>query len=68
MRFGPSPGLQIWQAPHSGRGRTSHGQGHDAPTTVSNIGVAIFVADRDAALAFFTEKLGFEGPRRNALR
>jgi lactoylglutathione lyase len=32
-----------------------------ATTTVSNIGVAMFtVADQDAALAFYTEKLGFE--------
>jgi lactoylglutathione lyase len=32
-----------------------------APTTISNIGVAMFtVADQDAALAFYTEKLGFE--------
>ena len=32
-----------------------------APTTVSNIGVVMFtVADQDAALAFYTEKLGFE--------
>jgi catechol 2,3-dioxygenase-like lactoylglutathione lyase family enzyme len=32
-----------------------------APTTVSDIGVAMFsVADQDAALAFYTEKLGFE--------
>jgi lactoylglutathione lyase len=32
-----------------------------APTTVSNIGVAMFtVADQDAALVFYTEKLGFE--------
>jgi lactoylglutathione lyase len=31
------------------------------PTTVSNIGVAMFtVADQDAALAFYTDKLGFE--------
>jgi lactoylglutathione lyase len=31
------------------------------PTTVANIGVAMFaVADQDAALAFYTEKLGFE--------
>jgi lactoylglutathione lyase len=30
-------------------------------TTVSNIGVAIFaVADQDEALAFYTEKLGYE--------
>ena len=30
-------------------------------TTVSNIGVMMFtVADQDAALAFYTEKLGFE--------
>ena len=32
-----------------------------APTTVSNIGVAMFtVADQDAALAFYTQKLGYE--------
>jgi lactoylglutathione lyase len=32
-----------------------------SPTTVSNIGVAMFtVADQDAARAFYTEKLGFE--------
>jgi len=32
-----------------------------APTTVSNLGVAMFtVADQDAALAFYTGKLGFE--------
>ncbi len=32
-----------------------------APTTLSNIGVAMFsVADQDAAVAFYTEKLGFE--------
>jgi catechol 2,3-dioxygenase-like lactoylglutathione lyase family enzyme len=32
-----------------------------APTTVSSIGVAMFtVSDQDAALAFYTEKLGFE--------
>ena len=31
------------------------------PTTLSDIGVAMFtVADQDAALAFYTEKLGFE--------
>jgi catechol 2,3-dioxygenase-like lactoylglutathione lyase family enzyme len=31
------------------------------PTTMTNIGVAMFtVADQDAALAFYTEKLGFE--------
>ncbi len=39
-------------------GMTTTGQ---APTTVTNIGVAMFsVADQDAALAFYTEKLGFE--------
>jgi lactoylglutathione lyase len=33
----------------------------NTPTSVSNIGVAMFtVADQDAALAFYTEKLGFE--------
>ena len=32
-----------------------------SPTTVSNLGVAMFtVADQDAALAFYTQKLGFE--------
>jgi lactoylglutathione lyase len=32
-----------------------------SPTTVSSIGVVMFtVADQDAALAFYTEKLGFE--------
>ena len=32
-----------------------------APTTVSNIGVVMFaVADQDAAVAFYTEKLGWE--------
>ena len=32
-----------------------------SPTTVSGIGVAMFtVADQDAALAFYTQKLGFE--------
>jgi lactoylglutathione lyase len=31
------------------------------PTTVTDIGVVMFtVADQDAALAFYTEKLGFE--------
>ena len=31
------------------------------PTTVTNIGVAMFtVSDQDAAIAFYTEKLGFE--------
>ena len=32
-----------------------------SPTTVSNIGVAMFtVSDQDAAHAFYTEKLGYE--------
>ncbi|MBK8293540.1 MAG: VOC family protein [Solirubrobacterales bacterium] len=31
------------------------------PTTVTNLGVAMFtVADQDAAISFYTEKLGFE--------
>jgi lactoylglutathione lyase len=31
------------------------------PTTVTNIGVAMFtVSDQDAAIAFYTEKLGYE--------
>ncbi len=33
----------------------------NTPTTVSNLGVAMFtVADQDAAAAFYTEKLGWE--------
>src|SRR4051794_25009123 len=33
----------------------------ESPTTVTQIGVAMFtVSDQDAALAFYTEKLGFE--------
>jgi catechol 2,3-dioxygenase-like lactoylglutathione lyase family enzyme len=33
----------------------------NSATTVNNIGVVMFaVADQDAALAFYTEKLGFE--------
>jgi len=36
-------------------------QQQTSPTTVTNIGVAMFaVADQDAAIAFYTEKLGFE--------
>lgn len=32
-----------------------------APTTITNLGVAMFtVADQDKALAFYTEKLGYE--------
>lgn len=32
-----------------------------APTTVTNLGIVMFtVSDQDAALAFYTEKLGFE--------
>lgn len=32
-----------------------------APTTVTNLGVAMFtVADQDEAIAFYTQKLGFE--------
>src|SRR3954467_9188216 len=47
----------------SGRPRrpTAMTNSTQAPTTVSNIGVAMFsVADQDAALAFYTEKLGYE--------
>ena len=45
----------------TGRGRLDMTNSTQAPTTVSNIGVAMFtVADQDAALAFYTEKLGFE--------
>ena len=40
------------------RSMSNHTQ---ASTTLSNIGVAMFtVADQDAAIAFYTEKLGFE--------
>lgn len=49
MSFPCSPGLQGMSDPTQTR------------TTLSNIGVAMFtVADQDAALAFYTEKLGFE--------
>ena len=35
--------------------------GATSPTTMADIGVAMFtVADQDAALAFYIEKLGFE--------
>ncbi len=45
-------------APLRLRSMSNHTQ---APTTVSSIGVAMFtVADQDAAIAFYTEKLGFE--------
>ena len=38
-----------------------------APTTVANIGVAMFtVSDQDAALAFYTSKLGWEVRGDNA--
>ena len=44
--------------PLSLRRMSNHTQ---ASTTLSNIGVAMFtVADQDAAIAFYTEKLGFE--------
>ncbi len=34
---------------------------HPSPTSICNLGVAMFsVSDQDAALAFYTEKLGFE--------
>jgi lactoylglutathione lyase len=43
------------------RGRLDMTNSTQTPTTVSNIGVVMFtVADQDAALAFYTEKLGFE--------
>ena len=49
MSFGP------W------RGRLDMTNTTQSPTTVSSIGVVMFtVADQDAALAFYTEKLGFE--------
>src|SRR5687767_5276110 len=44
--------------PHRPRGMSDLTQ---VPTTISNIGVVMFtVADQDAALTFYTEKLGFE--------
>src|SRR5215213_587534 len=49
MNFDPGEGLHGMTDPTQAR------------TTVSDIGVAMFaVADQDAALAFYTEKLGFE--------
>jgi catechol 2,3-dioxygenase-like lactoylglutathione lyase family enzyme len=49
MSFARPPGLSVMTE------RTQ------TPTTVSNLGVAMFtVADQDAAIAFYTEKLGFE--------
>src|SRR3954449_13632862 len=47
----------------SARGASLSGmtESTQASTTISNIGVAMFtVADQDAAIAFYTEKLGFE--------
>ena len=47
----------------SARPRRQQDMSHStqAPTTVTNIGVVMFtVSDQDAALAFYTEKLGFE--------
>ena len=42
-------------------GRQAMSNSTSTPTTLSNIGVAMFtVADQDAALAVYTEKLGFE--------
>ncbi len=42
-------------------GRTGMDTTTHPPTTVTAIGVVMFtVADQDAALAFYTEKLGFE--------
>lgn len=49
MSFGPGRRL---------RGMSDQTQ---VPTTLTNIGVAMFtVADQDAAIAFYTQKLGFE--------
>jgi catechol 2,3-dioxygenase-like lactoylglutathione lyase family enzyme len=47
----------------SGRPRRLEGMNDltQSPTTLSNIGVVMFtVTDQDAALSFYTEKLGFE--------
>src|SRR6478609_5030385 len=45
----------------TGRGRLDMTNSTQAPTTLSDIGVVMFtVADQDAALAFYTGKLGFE--------
>ena len=45
----------------AGSGLEGMSDSTQAPTTVTNIGVAMFcVADQDAAIAFYTEKLGFE--------
>ena len=43
------------------RGLQGMSDSTQAPTTVRSIGVAMFcVADQDAAIAFYTEKLGYE--------
>jgi lactoylglutathione lyase len=48
-------------SPGAQRGRTGMSTDTQAPTTVTNIGVVMFtVADQDAALAFYTQKLGWE--------
>ncbi|OLL95300.1 Lactoylglutathione lyase [Pseudonocardia sp. Ae356_Ps1] len=48
-------------SPGAQRGRTGMSTDTQAPTTVTNIGVAMFtVADQDAALAFYMQKLGWE--------
>ena len=52
----PGPMSSAGTAGPPGMTSTTH-----TPTTVTNIGVVMFtVADQDAALAFYTEKLGFE--------
>lgn len=47
-----------FRAPRGPPRMSSHTQ---AATTINNLGVAMFtVADQDAAIAFYTEKMGFE--------
>ena len=47
--------------PRSLKGHERMSDPTQVPTTVTNIGVVMFsVSDQDAALAFYTERLGFE--------
>ena len=66
VQRGADPGLKqprpARSVPRARLVLSAHQSSHARPpTTVANIGVAMFtVADQDAALAFYTEKLGFE--------
>jgi catechol 2,3-dioxygenase-like lactoylglutathione lyase family enzyme len=61
MSFERSPGLRDWQVHRTPEEENNMSNASLAPTTVSNIDVVMFaVSDQDAALDFYTEKLGFE--------